>query len=78
MPLITLKNGASQDAPARCHELTGGKRGQQCQLSVDLKYPYRLIFVPDHDPIPRKPDEGLDWEQVDTIKILEVGNTHGK
>lgn len=70
--------GLPKSPPARCHELTEGQRGQQCQLSVDLKHPYRLIFVPDHDPIPKKPDGGLDWEQVRAVEILEVENTHGK
>ena len=42
----------SRTPPARCHELTGNRAGQ---LSVDLVHPYRLIFVPDHDPIPLYP-----------------------
>lgn len=70
--------GLPKSPPARCHELTGGERGRQCQLSVDLKDPYRLIFVPDHDPIPKKSDGGLDWEQVSAVEILKVENTHGK
>ena len=61
--------------PGRCHELTEGKRNGQ--LSVDLDHPYRLIFVPDHDPVPRKSDGGLDWAQVTTIKIIYVEDTHG-
>ena len=61
--------------PARCHELTKGQR--KGQLSVDLQYPYRLIFVPDHDPVPRLKDGGLDWSCVTAIKILDVENTHG-
>lgn len=75
----TLKDmGPPKTPPARCHELTGGKRGQQGQLSVDLTKIQRLIFVPANDPIPKKPDGGLDWEQVDTIRILGVEDTHGK
>ncbi len=70
--------GPPKTPPARCHELTGGKRGRQCQLSVDLTDIQRLIFVPAHNPIPRKPDGGLDWKQADTIEILGVENTHGK
>ncbi len=61
--------------PGRCHELTEGKR--HGQLSVDLDHPYRLIFVPDHNPMPVKPDGGLDWEQVTVIKIIGVEDTHG-
>jgi len=61
--------------PGRCHELTEGKR--HGQLSVDLDHPYRLIFLPDHDPEPTKPDGGLDWSQVTGIKIVGVEDTHG-
>lgn len=61
--------------PDRCHELTEGKR--HGQLSVDLDQPYRLIFVPDHDPVPKKEDGGLDWAQVTIIKIIGVDDTHG-
>jgi proteic killer suppression protein len=60
--------------PGRCHELTKGKR--YGQLSVDLDHPYRLIFIPDHDPISRREDGGLDWSQITTIKILGVEDTH--
>lgn len=59
--------------PARCHELTGDRKGQ---LSVDVKHPYRLLFVPNHDPIPERPEGGLDWAGVTHILILEVENTH--
>lgn len=62
--------------PARCHELTEGKRGKEHQLSVDLEHPYRLIFVPDHDPVPFREEGGLDWSQVTAIKILGVEDTH--
>jgi proteic killer suppression protein len=61
--------------PGRCHELTKGKRSGQ--LSVDLDHPYRLIFIPDHDPAPRREDGGLDWSQITVIKILGVEDTHG-
>lgn len=58
---------------ARCHELTGKYQGQ---LSVDLDHPYRLLFEPADDPIPRKLDGGLDWSQVRIIRILSVEDTH--
>jgi len=40
----------SRVPPPRCHEMTGDRQGQ---LSVDLDHPYRLIFVPDNNPIPK-------------------------
>lgn len=61
--------------PARCHELPEGQRSGQ--LSVDLDHPYRLVFIPDHDPVPMLKDGGLDWSQVTAIKILAVEDTHG-
>ena len=58
----------------RCHELVGSRRGQ---LSVDLDFPYRLLFEPAHNPIPRKPDGGLNWRKVTMVRILEISDTHG-
>jgi proteic killer suppression protein len=57
----------------RCHELTGNRAGQ---LSVDLDHPYRLLFVPT-EPVPTKPDGGLDWSQVTAIVVTGVEDTHG-
>jgi proteic killer suppression protein len=57
----------------RCHELKGNRAGQ---LSVDLDHPYRLIFIPADNPVPIKPDGGLDWAKVTRIEILGVENTH--
>ncbi|MCK9521704.1 MAG: type II toxin-antitoxin system RelE/ParE family toxin [Proteobacteria bacterium] len=62
-----------KSGPERCHELKGNFKGQ---ISVDLDHPYRLIFIPDHDPVPRLADGGLDWSQVVAIKILGVEDTH--
>jgi plasmid maintenance system killer protein len=59
---------------ARCHELKGNREGT---LAVNLDQPYRLIFEPAHDPIPRKPDGGLDWGNVTAIRVLSVEDYHG-
>ena len=58
---------------ARCHELTGDRKGT---LAVDLDHPYRLIFEPANDPVPRKPDGGLDWTKITVIRILELRDYH--
>jgi len=58
---------------ARCHELKGKRKGL---LSVDLDHPYRLIFEPADNPIPKKPDGGLDWTKVTMVKIVGVEDTH--
>lgn len=57
----------------RCHELKGDRAGT---LAVDLDHPYRLIFEPANDPIPRKSDGGLNWTEITVIRILTVENYH--
>lgn len=60
--------------PERCHELTEGKL--KGHISVDLDHPYRLIFIPDHNPLPVLVSGGLDWSRVTAIKILGIEDTH--
>lgn len=60
--------------PGRCHQLTGDRVGQ---FALDLDHPYRLIFEPDHDPIPKKEDGGIDWNAVTAVRILAVEDYHG-
>lgn len=57
----------------RCHELKGNRQGQ---LSVDLDHPYRLLFTPDHDPLPQAATGGLDWAAVTRVCIQEIADTH--
>ena len=59
--------------PGNCHELKGNRAGQ---LSIELHGGVRLIFVPNHELVPRKPDGGLDWKGVTAIQILEVTDYH--
>lgn len=59
--------------PARCHELSQDRKGQ---LAVDLAHPKRLIFEPDHNPVPRKSDGGLDWANVTAIRVIEIIDYH--
>ena len=58
---------------AKCHPLTGDRRGQ---VVVALDHPRRLIVEPNHDPIPEKPDGGLDWSQVTSVLVVEVVDYH--
>lgn len=64
---------AMRNLPGRCHELKGDRSGQ---LSVDLDGPYRLLFWPNHNPVPARTDGGLDWAKVTAIVILGVVDTH--
>jgi plasmid maintenance system killer protein len=57
----------------RVHELSGDRDEQ---VSVDVKHPYRLLLVSDHEQTPRKEDGGLDWERSTKVKVLEVADTH--
>jgi plasmid maintenance system killer protein len=58
---------------ARCHELSGARTGE---LAVDVSGNYRLVFRPDHEPLPRKDDGGLNWESVNSITITAVVDYH--
>ena len=59
--------------PARCHELKQDRKGQ---LAVDLVHPKRLIFEPDHRPVPKKEDGGLDWKGVTRVLVIEIVDYH--
>ena len=61
--------------PDRMHQLTGNRDEQ---FSVYLVHPYRLVFEPDHDPLPRKEDGGIDLERVTAITVMEVVDYHQK
>jgi len=58
---------------ASCHELSQNLKGH---LAVNLVHPDRLVFKPGDDPIPCKPDGGLDWGQVTSIVITGIGDYH--
>lgn len=78
MRLAVLTNAASlsevpRTPPDRCHMLTGDRSGQ---FAVDLEHPYRLVFVPNHDPVPRKEDGGVDLDEVTAVTIIAVEDYH--
>lgn len=58
---------------ARCHELTGDRKGE---LAVDISGNYRMIFEPNHNPIPKKDHRVLNWEDVTKIQINEIEDYH--
>ena len=76
--LLTLEGAATLSEvpitpPERRHQLTGDRDEQ---FAVDITRLYRLVFVPDHDPIPRRPDGGIDTDQVTAIVITGVIDYH--
>lgn len=60
--------------PPRCHQLRGDLDEQ---FAVDISRNERMVFEIDHDPIPRKPDKGIDLAQVSAITILRIEDYHG-
>ena len=59
--------------PERCHQLSGDRDEQ---FAVVIKDQWRLIFVPRHEPIPRKKDGGIELSQITTIEIMWIGDYH--
>ena len=58
---------------ARCHKLKGDREGR---YAVHISGNYRLIFKPDHDPVPRKEDQGIDAIRVTDIHIMGTEDYH--
>ena len=76
MAVLTSARNLSQvpiTPPDRCHMLRGDRMGQ---YAVDLVHPYRLIFEPNHDPVPRLPDGGVNLDEVTSITVIEVLDYH--
>ena len=59
--------------PPRCHELLQNRIGQ---FSADLNHPYRLLFIPAVNPVPRTEDGSIDRGKVSEIEIVEIADTH--
>jgi plasmid maintenance system killer protein len=58
---------------ANCHELSGKLNGA---FAVDVSANHRIIFEPDHDPVPSKEDGGIDLTQITSITILAIGEDY--
>lgn len=64
-----------KSGPERCHELIGDLTGT---FSLDVKQPYRLLFVPIEDGAPTdRSDEQSRWASITKIEIVGIENTHG-
>ena len=59
--------------PTRRHELTGGWAGH---YAVDVTGNWRLIFRPNHDPVPRTEQGGVDLKSVTAIEIVSIEDYH--
>ncbi|MGH2351185.1 MAG: killer suppression protein [Chloroflexota bacterium] len=60
--------------PGNCHQLHADRDEE---YALDLWGPYRLIFEPDHDPLPQLQHGGIDTANVTQILIKEVADYHG-
>ena len=64
-----------KSGPERCHELIGDRAGT---FSIDVKQPYRLLFVPIEEVAPGdRSDERAHWASITKIEILGIEDTHG-
>jgi toxin HigB-1 len=69
------------DAASRVTDLTAGnphplKGDRLGQFALDLAGGCRLVFAPDHDPLPLHDDQSIDWSQVTIIYIEFIGDYH--
>jgi len=55
------------------HPLKGDRLGQ---FALDLAGGWRLVFSPDHDPCPTRPDGSIEWSQVTIVSIEYIGDYH--
>jgi proteic killer suppression protein len=59
--------------PTRRHELTGEWAGH---FAVDVTANWRLIFRPNHNPIPRVASGGVDLKAITAIEIVAIEDYH--
>ena len=76
--LLTLEGATTlsqvpNTPPERRHQLTGNRDEQ---YAVDVGPQFRLVFIPDHDPFPRRRDGGVDTDLVTAIVITQVVDYH--
>jgi plasmid maintenance system killer protein len=58
---------------ANCHPLKGDRQGE---WAVDVSGNHRIIFEPDHDPVPKKENGEIETKEVTDIKILKTTDYH--
>jgi proteic killer suppression protein len=63
----------TRHAGARFHALKGDRQGQ---FAVNVDAARRLILEPADDPVPRRPDGGIDLSRVSSMLLVEVDDYH--
>lgn len=61
--------------PTKLHSIDGIMKDS---FAVYVEQPFRIAFVIGNEPIPRKPDGGVDEAKVTFIIITYIGDYHGK
>jgi proteic killer suppression protein len=69
------------EAASHVKELIAGRphpllRDRLGQFALDLAGAKRLVFKPDHDPVPQDAHGNIDWAQVTAITIVYIGDYH--
>ncbi|HRY99400.1 MAG TPA: type II toxin-antitoxin system RelE/ParE family toxin [Bacteroidales bacterium] len=59
--------------PGNHHQL---KFNRKDQWSCDLNQPYRLIYIPAYDPVPKDEDGRQLLKELTAVRILEINNYH--
>lgn len=59
--------------PGNCHALSANLDGL---IAISLIGKERLVFRPDHDPLPELASGGLDWSKVTKIVVEGIGDYH--
>ena len=57
------------------HELSGNRKGQ---WACDLDQPFRLIFTPHENPIPKDINGRFVWTEIQGVKVIEIVDYHKK
>lgn len=58
---------------ANCHPLKGNMLGE---WAVDISGNHRIIFEPDHVPVPKKENGEVESIAITDIKIIKTGDYH--
>ena len=61
--------------PGNFHPLRADRSGE---FAASIGGSYRLVFEPDHDPLPLLDDGGLDRARVRRVVVTEVVDYHGR
>ena len=61
--------------PEGRHELFGDREGH---FAVWLTKNYRLVFKPDHNPVPLQDDGGFNLRAITAVKFVAIEDYHGE